>query len=244
MNIRWDDLAVTAEQMREIDDKAIETYGVQLIQMMENAGLHLAELARRLLSGVVNDKSILVLCGPGNNGGGGMVAARHLQNWGASVQVVLAASASRLMPVPAQQWKTVSALGLVVESPAVTAELIIDALLGYSGTGNPRPPIDKWISFANDSGRPILSLDIPSGLNATTGAAGSPCIRATATLTLALPKTGLLQNHAEPYVGDLYLADIGIPQQAYKDLFPNLELSNPFHEAEIIGLKSERNKGE
>ncbi|MGH2581633.1 MAG: NAD(P)H-hydrate epimerase [Anaerolineales bacterium] len=234
MSIQWDDLAVTAEQMRDMDDRAVTDYGVQLIQMMENAGRHLAELTRRQLAGIIAGKSILVLCGSGNNGGGGMVASRHLQNWGARVQVLLAASAARLKPIPAQQWKTVSALGLAVESPTHPTDLIIDALLGYGGSGNPRPPIDNWINFANDSGSPILSLDIPSGLNATTGEPGSHCVRATVTLTLALPKTGLLQKRAEPYVGELYLCDIGIPPQVYKGLFPNIKLSNLFHQAELL----------
>ena len=123
----------------------IESYGISLEQMMENAGRNLAELARQLLGAQVRDRQVTVLCGPGNNGGGGMVAARHLHNWGAQVKVVRASDPSRLKDVPAHQWSILRAMQLDqadfvdLESSA----LILDALLGYSATGDPRSPLSR-----------------------------------------------------------------------------------------------------
>jgi len=85
------------------------------------------------------------------------------------------------------------------------ADLILDAIMGYGLTGNPRGDAAEWIERANGSGRRILALDAPSGLDTTTGTPGQPCVRARATLTLALPKTGLLAGRARPFVGDLYV---------------------------------------
>ncbi len=225
----WDAYALTAEQMTMVDDRAVSVYGVQLIQMMEHAGRQLAIQAVRMLGNTAAGKPVVVLCGPGNNGGGGMVAARHLHNWGVRVTAILAANAAQLSGVSAGQWRTISALGLVSQSDHLSqAMLIIDALLGYNARGDPRPPISTWIDQANKSGVPILSLDLPSGLNANTGVPGNPNIKASATLTLAMPKTGLLTPAAGELVGDLYLADIGIPPNVYRDLFPGFEAEGLF----------------
>jgi NAD(P)H-hydrate epimerase len=217
--------ALTTEQMAEVDRIMIADYGIRLIQMMENAGRNLAELARRWLGGQVVGKRILILCGAGNNGGGGMVAARHLSNWGAEVLAELAASHEKLKEVPAHQWQVLQAMGVArrsspetgIASPdLVQPDLILDALIGYSLTGNPRGRIAEWIDWMNRSGSPILALDAPSGLDTTSGVPGNPCVRASTTLTLALPKTGLLAPEARPYVGELFLADISVPPELYR----------------------------
>lgn len=217
--------ALTTLQMAEVDRLMIETYNILLIQMMENAGRDLAEQARRMLDGRLTDRRIVVLCGAGNNGGGGMVAARHLHNRGATVQAKLAGDATRLTNVPAHQWRILNVMGLALETDPdlAQADLIIDALIGYGLSGNPRGAVAEWIERANASGHPILALDTPSGLDATTGQPGSPCIRAMATLTLALPKTGLRTPQARPFVGDLFLADIGVPPELYRQLGIEIE---------------------
>ena len=171
----------------------VDSYHIALSQMMENAGRDLAEMARRTLHGQVREHPITILCGPGNNGGGGMVAARHLHNWGARVNVVLAAKSAGLREVSRGNgpfWRR--CISIRSSSSWNTSDLLLDALLGYGATGDPRPPIRQWIERANASGLASLSLDSPSGLDTTTGRAGQPCIRAAATMTLALPKTGLL----------------------------------------------------
>jgi NAD(P)H-hydrate epimerase len=204
--------------MAEVDRLMIEEHGILLIQMMENAGRNLAELARRILEGQLTDRKIIVLCGAGNNGGGGMVAARHLHNRGAEVTVKFAGDPARLKDLPAHQWRILGTLGLTAEQEPDLAEsdLILDALLGYGLTGAPRGLMAEWIERANTASRPILSLDTPSGLDPTTGIPAYPCIRAAATLTLALPKTGLFAEAARPFVGDLYLADISVPPELYR----------------------------
>ena len=210
--------ALTTAQMAEVDRLMIEEYGILLIQMMENAGRNLAELARRIMERKLAGRKIVVLCGGGNNGGGGMVAARYLHNRGADVRVKFVGDPARLKDIPAHQWRILQTMGLANNDDPDLArvDLIVDALIGYGLTGDPRGPVVEWIERARAARRPILSLDTPSGLDATTGIPGHPCIRASATLTLALPKTGLLALSARPLIGDLYLADIGVPPELYR----------------------------
>lgn len=215
---------VTAAEMREVDRLMVEEYGVWLMQMMENAGRNLAELARRQLGGSVLGKDLIVAAGQGNNGGGGLVAARHLANWGAGVAVLL--EGAGLSGVPALQWEILKRLPLEkrLAQDALSAltdykgDLIIDALIGYGLAGPPRGWTACLIEAINDQNRPVIALDVPSGLDATTGEIYHPCIRATATLTLALPKAGLMKPGAREAVGALYLADIGVPETLYEKL--------------------------
>jgi NAD(P)H-hydrate epimerase len=223
--------SLSTDQMREVDRLMIETYGITLEQMMENAGRNLAELARRMLHGRAEGRQIMVLCGMGNNGGGGMVAARHLHNMGAQVSVVLISDPNELKDVPAHQWAILRA-SFELES----SDMILDALLGYGSRGDPRPPIKNWIERANASGIPILSLDSPSGLDTTSGEPGRPCVRAAATMTLALPKTGLLAPQARDFVGKLYLADIGVPPELYESPSLGISIGPVFAEGPIIHL--------
>lgn len=238
MTTSFQDLPVlTTDQMIEVDRLMIEEWGIHLIQMMENAGRHLAELARRRLGGTAKGHRVIVLCGSGNNGGGGMTAARHLHNWGAHVQALLTGDESRLKEIPAHQWQILNKLGVVRSSLEFRGtDLILDAMLGYGAKGNPRTATAEWIQRANKSGFPIVSLDAPSGLDTTTGIPGSPCIHASATLTLALPKTGLLAPTARQFVGDLYLADIGVPPELYAAPSLRLHVISPFAEDPIIEL--------
>lgn len=208
---------VTAEQMREVDRLMVEEFHIDLVQMMENAGRAVADVA----VAAFDPGRVLVLAGPGGNGGGGLVAARHLLNRGREVHVVT--SAGRITPVTAHQLDILRRIGLPIRESATTpgfaaADLIVDALLGYSLTGDPREPAASLIRAANATDTPVLSLDTPSGLNVTTGRVGDPCITAAATVTLALPKTGLLQPGAAAHVGTLYLADIGVPDALYQRL--------------------------
>lgn len=228
---------LTTDQMIEVDRLMIEEWGITLFQMMENAGRHFAELARRQMRGTVQAKSVAVLCGNGNNGGGGMTAARHLHNWGIHVEAFLVGDENQLKDGPAHQWRILQKMGItrsVIELSS--ADLILDAMLGYGAKGNPRPPVAEWIQLANESKHPILSLDSPSGLDTTTGIPGLPCIRASATLTLALPKTGLLAPTAKRFVGDLYLADISVPPELYAAPSLGLRVTSPFSKDTVVKL--------
>ena len=224
--------------MVEVDRLMIEEYGIQLIQMMENAGRNLAELGRRVLGGDVRAKRIAVFCGGGNNGGGGMVAARHLSNWGADVALKVLSRQDQLKEVPAHQFQILKAMGIWAKEPIdlASVDLVIDAMIGYGLTGDPRGAAADWIRRINEVDCPVLALDTPSGLNTTTGVPGNPCIRATATMTLALPKTGLMAPEASGYIGNLYLADISVPPQLYTRL--GIEAPHLFANDTIVKIKS------
>ncbi len=227
---------LTTTQMIEVDRLMIEEWHISLIQMMENAGRNTAELARYLLREKLTGKRMIVLCGKGNNGGGGMAAARHLHNWGADVQVKLVGSPRTLRNIPARQWEILQKMGLIVEQVQLeSGDLIIDAMIGYGLEGIPRPPVADWIEKANASNTPILALDAPTGLDTTSGAQSELCIRADATLTLALPKTGLILPEAKKWVGELYLGDISVPPELYTE--PSLggqRLGSPFEENTLV----------
>ncbi len=213
--------ALTTAQMVEVDRLMIEVYGIQLIQMMENAGRNLADLAQALLGGEVRDRPVLVLAGRGNNGGGGLTAARHLANRGAEVQVVTPREFDDFRGVPARQLDILLAMGVSVMTAGdgwelPSADLILDALIGYGLSGDPQGTTADLIQLANSHPAPILALDAPSGLDAGSGRVYHPCIQADATMTLALPKAGLFA--APQVVGDLFLADISVPPVLYEDL--------------------------
>jgi NAD(P)H-hydrate epimerase len=222
--------------MIEVDRLMMEEFGIQLIQMMENAGKNLAELSRRMLGGDVRAKRIAVLSGAGNNGGGGMVSARHLHNWGADVMLKVFGTLSETKNIPVHQLRILELMGISNRATVdlTNTDLIIDAMIGYGLTGDPRGIVANWITRVNDAGRPVLALDTPSGLDTTTGTPGNPCVRASATLTLALPKTGLVAAEAIAYVGDLYLADISVPPQLYKRL--GIEIPPIFTHDTIVNI--------
>jgi NAD(P)H-hydrate epimerase len=199
--------AVTAEEMREVDRAMIGDAGISLLQMMENAGRSLATvvLARH------RSASATVLVGRGGNGGGGLVAARHLANRGSQVTVVM--SSDELSAVAGHQFDIVQAMGIPIDAEPPPSDIIVDALVGYSLRGAPRGRTAELIDWANESPAEVTSLDIPSGVDSTTGVTTGSAISAAATMTLALPKTGLV---ASDLVGDLYLADISVPQSVYR----------------------------
>lgn len=207
--------ALTTAQMREVDRIAMQETGPNLFQMMENAGRNLAKLALERLGREWQKERIVVLAGTGGNGGGGITATRHLANRGARVELCLAVP-DKLSEVAAWQRKVFqSTSGKEVEfrnldpSPV---RLILDALIGYGLQSAPQGVFAELIRWANSTRASIISLDVPSGIDSTTGAAPGEFISASCTMTLALPKTGLAQHAA----GELVLADIGIPQETYR----------------------------
>ncbi len=223
--------AVTAEQMREIDRIAIEETGPNLFQMMENAGRNLATLTIDLLGTNWPEAQIIVLAGSGGNGGGGICAARHLANHRANVTLVLADPAA-LDEVPRSQYMIYRNTGgrIAGDPGRLQPDLIIDALIGYSLRSAPRGRFAELIRWANNSGEQILALDVPSGIDATTGEAPGEAIQAAWTVTLALPKTGLLPERT----GALYLGDIGIPEGTFRGA--NINYVSPFGASYVIPL--------
>lgn len=206
--------AVTAEQMREVDRVAIEEVGPNLYQMMENAGRSLALTVLDVMGGWT-PKPVIVLAGTGGNGGGGICAGRHLANRGVEVTVVLSDS-TRLKPVSAEQLSTYRGTGGRVASldelDGTETGVVVDAVIGYSLGGAPLGAPREMIDWTGAQTAPVISLDVPSGIDATSGEAPGAHVLASTTLTLALPKTGLDVVAA----GELSLADLGIPHEVYR----------------------------
>jgi hydroxyethylthiazole kinase-like uncharacterized protein yjeF len=208
---------LTAAEMADVDRSAIESMGMDVMSLMENAGARTAELARAMAGGA-SGRRMVVMAGGGNNGGDGLVAARHLWNWGADVRVLAGRAKDELRDAPARQLATIESMGVPVSGPEGElegADLIIDALLGYGAKGSPREPLAGMIRRANSARTPILAVDVPSGLDATTGAPGDPCVAARTTISFGFPKVGFLDPRARPLVGELYVADISLPRGAY-----------------------------
>jgi NAD(P)H-hydrate epimerase len=240
--------AVSSHQMLEVDRVMEEELGIGLIQMMENAGRGLGRLAvDRFLGGDPRGMNVLVLVGRGGNGGGALVAARRLAGWGARVRVWLGSDPSQLDVIPRVQLEILHRLGVPVGHPPDSPEegdavhgpssprLILDGLVGYGLSGALRGEIARMVRWTRDQETPVLSLDVPSGLDATTGQAFDPTVRATATLTLGLPKTGLLNEDAREVVGELYLADIGVPPRVYEPF--GFEVRGLFSTGDILLLR-------
>jgi NAD(P)H-hydrate epimerase len=208
----------TAAQMAAVDRVMMDELGVDVLQLMEAAGLAVAEAARRQLGGDAGGRRVVLLAGSGGNGGDALVAARHLLAWGARPVVVLSRPAADLPAVTARQERSARAVGVPVSAmpEGVSAlgtgcDLIVDGLLGFSGHGDPRGAIADLIEIANAHPAPVLAIDLPSGLDATTGATGAPCIRAAMTLALVLPKQGFRSTEARVVCGEIEVASIGVP---------------------------------
>lgn len=229
--------AITAEQMADLDRIMLDELGIAPLQLMELAGHAIATFARdRMLDGDVTNRRVVALAGNGGNGGDAVVAARLLAAWGADVTVVTARPVAEHAGLAAHQLDIARRWGIPIEvgdtttntlprggaaagaAAGAAVDLIIDGLLGFSLQGDPHGASASLIDAANRSDVPILAIDMPSGLDATSGAVGSPCIQATSTLTLAMAKHGLLEASAATVVGDLWIADIGVPGQAYARL--------------------------
>jgi NAD(P)H-hydrate epimerase len=211
---------VTAAQMAEVDRAAVEDYGISIEMLMENAARGVA-LACRALLGTLSGRRIVCLAGTGNNGGDALAAARRLHGWGANVRCVLSGTRDGLHgDLNKRQHDVAVRSGIPVagtdDARLDGADLLVDGLLGYSVTGAPRGNVELLIREADRSGVPMIAIDLPSGLDPDTGTPLGLAVRAAATVTLALPKAGLLGPHARSLVGELLLADIGVPPAVYE----------------------------
>ena len=225
--------SATAAQLAEADRIASDELGVPLELLMENASHQIAVAARLFLGGVAG-KKIVAFAGSGNNGGDALGALRHLLGWGAAVSAVLSGTADRLSPLARRQHDILANLGVHLDAAAENADLIIDGLLGYSVTGPPRDAVSDLIRAANASRLPILAVDLPSGLDPDTGEPLGVTVRAALTVTLALPKRGLMTTRSRALIGELLLADIGIPPQAFDRLA--IETRGLFEHGDLVRI--------
>lgn len=218
--------AYTREEMRELDRRAIEEYGVPGVVLMENAGRGAAQIALEMLGDPIARLAV-IFCGKGNNGGDGFVIARHLHNAGVGVRLVLAfdpeavdsrtdagvnlriAEHMGLKFIRADESDgLLSAAGLAKE-----ADLLIDALMGTGLSGEVRDPYLALIRLINAEDKPVLAVDIPSGLDANTGRVLRAAVRATRTATFAGPKVGFTLADGPAHTGQVNVVDIGMPRE-------------------------------
>ena len=205
---------LTRAEVRDLDRRAIEDYGVPGIVLMENAGRGVAELLLRLNR---EGQPVTIFCGPGNNGGDGYVMARHLQNRGCSPEVWQLAppKAGTDADINLRIWQRG---GVVRDFPAerwidFRSGWIVDALFG---TGLDRPltsPFAEIVTQINASGNPVLAVDIPSGLDCDSGQPLGPTVRANHTATFVTWKQGFLEVSAQPWLGEVHVIDIGAPKK-------------------------------
>ncbi len=205
----------TAAQMREMDRQTVEKFAVPGIVLMENAALRVVDiLAARF--GPLRGRRVAVVCGKGNNGGDGLAVARHLSaRLGAKVTVWLTAPAEAFMGDAAANYRMAAAYGLDIRPWAGAlgeTDLVIDALLGTGIKGGVSGELAAVIDAMNGAGRPVVVVDVPSGLDADTGNVDGACVHAVLTVTFVLPKIGLLVYPGAGYIGELVTVDIGMPR--------------------------------
>jgi len=200
---------LTRDEVRELDCRAIHDFGVPGVVLMENAGRGCAELLMRLNP---ERKPVVILCGPGNNGGDGFVIARHLDNAGWPVKAWLFAQPEKLAGEAAVNYHIARVTGLVGESASALDGWVVDALFGTGLSRGLAKPFDTWVATMNASKCPILAVDIPSGLDCDTGEPLGPCVRATHTATFVAAKRGFLNPNAKQWTGEVHVIDIGAPR--------------------------------
>lgn len=253
---------LTRQACREVDRLASEQFGIPSIVLMENAAFHLADVALHL-TGEAPPPRVLVVCGPGNNGGDGLAVARHLHNAGAAVEVVLSGAAAKYKGDAATNLGIVRKMGLSVAEvlgedgiAAITAgaerlgevDLVVDALLGTGLALSVKEPVAGMIRGVNElkkGGALVLAADIPSGLEADSGEPLGVAVQADATVTFVGLKEGFLRLTAQGYIGDVVVADIGAPRELAAKLGRRLEAHEmheepglrPGHEPASRGVK-------
>jgi NAD(P)H-hydrate epimerase len=211
-------LPLSREQVRDLDRRAIDEFGIHPLVLMENAGRGAADV---LVSLGIHGP-VAICCGKGNNGGDGLVLARHLALRGYAATIHLFADPAEHSPDAAANWHIVSTLNLPrrlwdladlkdheLQATWRRVEWLVDGLYGTGLSGPIRAPLDRVVESMNAAGAAILALDIPSGVDADTGEPLGPAIRARHTVTFAAPKIGFDKTASRPFTGTVHVVDIG-----------------------------------
>ncbi len=217
------DAILTRDQVREVDRLAIQELGIPGVVLMENAGRAAAGQIRYRIRSKQGNRAV-IFCGPGNNGGDGLVIARHLTNHGIDILLYLAGDPDQLTPDCAINYGVVTKIGLdvqLIDSPETARaaaagltsdDIVVDALLGTGFAGQVRSPMDGLIKAINKAPKSMLfAIDVPSGLDCNTGQPANATIKADLTMTFGANKIGLVKPDAQRYVGEAIIATIGIP---------------------------------
>ena len=217
---------LTRQQSRAVDTIAAEKYRIPGVILMENAGRGCAQLLHAR-----SPASVLICCGPGNNGGDGFVIARHLDLLGVPVKVALFCERSRITGDALTNFKILEASDIEIldfadeplcewfSSRLHETEWVVDAMLGTGVTTPPREPIASAIRKINESSAQVMAIDIPSGLDCDTGQPSTPTIEADFTATFFTSKPGYEKPSAKPHVGEVHIVDIGTPQAMLSEVF-------------------------
>ncbi|MBF0385548.1 MAG: NAD(P)H-hydrate epimerase [Candidatus Omnitrophica bacterium] len=213
--------ALSVNKIRAIERKAIEEIGIPSIILMENAGRVAAEEALRELRSFKKG-SVCVFCGTGNNGGDGFVLARHLINKGVKTNIFIVGKKNKLRGGAAMNYKilkqltpkiyTVKDIDNFVRTKIKSARLVVDALFGTGLSRSVEDPYLSFIELINASKKKVIALDIPSGLDGTTGKILGVAVKAKKTVTFAFAKAGFYKNSGPACAGEVIVADIGIPR--------------------------------
>lgn len=218
---------VTAAEMRAIDARAMDEFGIPGNVLLEHAGLHVAKCVWQLVQSA-SRRRIVIFAGKGNNGGDGFVAARHLHNWGATVRVFAVADMRRIQSDAAAAAQMARRAGIDIVTldqsnernarlNATAADVVVDALLGTGSRGRPKEVAARAIEIMNAVDKPVVSVDVPSGVDADTGTVVHEAVRATMTITFGAPKLGLLLREGRELSGRVVVADIGLPPTLLDD---------------------------
>lgn len=226
----------TAEEMRRIDRRVQEEYGLPELVLMENAGSHVAEAVEALAGGRAEGKRVCLIAGSGNNGGDAFSAARYLVNRGARVQVFLAGEKGHLKESPAVMFQALEHMAAEIHPlegdrdwdrlrlSLRFADVIVDGILGTGFSGELRKKTLRLIEMINEAKKPVLAIDVPSGVETDTGVVGTAAVKAAATLSLGLLKPAHFFGSGAGLAGDVSVHDIGIPQEllAAKEIHQSL----------------------
>ncbi len=201
---------LNSRQVKEVDALAQERFGISVDWLMEAAGWQVARFC---------PTATAVVCGVGNNAGDGLAAARHLHRWG-KLAGVFCVDVARLQGAAARELVALRRIGVAVSSDLRLdgAQAVVDAIFGTGLSRGPEGHFATWIEAINSSQTQVIAVDVPSGLDADSGVAYSPSVQATTTVTLGLPKPGLIAGDGPRLAGDVWVADIGVPFEAYAQL--------------------------
>jgi NAD(P)H-hydrate epimerase len=231
--------AITAAQAVMVSKLLAEEYFVDPLSAIEMGGRHLAHLARiQFLKGRADGKSIVVLAGNAAKGAIALAAARRLHQWGANIRLVLSHAIEDYDGLSAPYLERAQRQGIViVEQPSQGGNLILDGLMGLNWQGDPAGRIAELIDWANKQLSPVLAIELPAGVDVDTGQVRRPCMRASATLALGLPKIGIQKDIARAMVGEIFLGDIGIPPALYGAPGLDLKVGVIFSESDIVRIR-------
>jgi NAD(P)H-hydrate epimerase len=223
-------LIMTRDQVRAFDSWAISELGIAGVVLMENAGRSCAELVKKELAGIEKPK-VSIFCGTGNNGGDGFVIARHLLNDKIEVRVAICGNADKIKGDAKINLDLLRGIGRTVEQLDLTSadldnqvariaqgcNVLVDAIFGTGLRGQVRADYKKLIEAINAQDKPIIAVDIPSGLDCDTGKSLGAAIKAKSTVTFAAAKKGFAENSdSARYTGDVYVASIGVEPLYHK----------------------------